>query len=81
MTTARRPIARFPAWQLASPGVGYYRDNLARWLLTHVPAVGKAYAAMLAPARRAGSAPLSANVVAMPRERMAQVLAALHLDR
>ena len=31
--------------------------------------------------RLAGSAPLSANVVAMPRERTAQILAAVHLDR
>jgi hypothetical protein len=31
--------------------------------------------------RLAGSAPLSANVVAMPRERTPQILAAVHLDR
>jgi hypothetical protein len=31
--------------------------------------------------RLSGSAPLSANVVAMPRERTPQILAAAHLDR
>ena len=49
MTSARRPIARFPAWELVSSGVGYHLDNLGRWLLTHLPAMGAAYAAMLAP--------------------------------
>src|SRR5262245_20929132 len=49
MTSARRPIARFPAWELVSSGVGYHLDNLGRWLLTHLPAFGAAYAAMLAP--------------------------------
>ena len=49
MTSARRPIARFPAWELVSSGVGYHLDNLGRWLLTHLPALGTAYAAMLAP--------------------------------
>ena len=49
MTSARRPIARFPAWELVSSGVGYHLDNLGRWLLTHWPTFGAAYAAMLAP--------------------------------
>ena len=49
MTSARRPIARFPAWELVSSGVGYHLDNLGRWLLTHSPTLGAAYAAMLAP--------------------------------
>jgi len=49
MTTARRPIARFPAWELFSSGVGYHLDNFGRWLLTHLPALGTAYAALLAP--------------------------------
>jgi FkbM family methyltransferase len=49
MTSARRPIARFPAWELVSSGVGYHLDNLGRWLLTHLPALGSAYAALLAP--------------------------------
>jgi FkbM family methyltransferase len=49
MTTARRPIARFPAWELVSSGVGYHLDNLGRWLLMHLPVLGTAYAAMLAP--------------------------------
>jgi FkbM family methyltransferase len=29
--------------------VGYHLDNLGRWLLTHTPALGNAYAALLAP--------------------------------
>src|SRR4029453_6114140 len=45
----RRPIARIPAWELVSSGVGYHLDNLGRWLLTHLPTLGAAYAAMLAP--------------------------------
>jgi FkbM family methyltransferase len=49
MTSARRPIARFPVWELVSSGVGYHLDNLGRWLLTHLPTFGAAYAAMLAP--------------------------------
>jgi FkbM family methyltransferase len=49
MTTARRPIARFPAWELFSSGVGYHLDNFGRWLLTRLPALGTAYAALLTP--------------------------------
>jgi FkbM family methyltransferase len=30
-------------------GVGYHLDNLGRWLLTHAPALGSAYASLLAP--------------------------------
>ncbi len=49
MTSARSPIARSPAWELVSSGVGYHLDNLGRWLLTHTPSLGNAYAALLAP--------------------------------
>jgi FkbM family methyltransferase len=49
MTSARRPITRLPAWELVSSGVGYHLDNLGRWLLTRLPALGTAYAALLAP--------------------------------
>ena len=49
MTTARRPISVASTWERVCSGVGYQRDNMGRWLIVRAPAIGAAYAAILAP--------------------------------
>src|SRR5262245_22052851 len=49
MTTARRTISAPSAWDRICSGVGYHLDNLGRWLIVNAPAIGSAYAALLAP--------------------------------
>ena len=49
MTTARRSISPPTAWDRICSGVGYHLDNLGRWLIVNAPAIGSAYAALLAP--------------------------------
>jgi len=49
MVSASRSLARLGAWSQIASGVGYHLDNLGRLLLARFPAVGGAYAAMLAP--------------------------------
>lgn len=49
MTTARGPISATGAWERICSGVGYHLDNMGRWLIVRAPAIGAAYAAILAP--------------------------------
>ncbi len=49
MASASQSIARFGAWSQIASGVGYHLDNLGRWLISRAPAIGGAYAALLAP--------------------------------
>lgn len=58
MTTARRPISVAGTWERVCSGVGYHLDNMGRWLIVRAPAIGAAYAAILAPgAPRLGPRP------------------------
>jgi FkbM family methyltransferase len=49
MTTARGPVGAISAWERICSGVGYHLDNMGRWLIVRAPAIGAAYAAILAP--------------------------------
>jgi len=50
MNEGRTPDASGP-WGWLSSGVGYHLDNFGSWLVSRVPAVGRAYAAMIRPGR------------------------------
>ena len=49
MVAGRRKFAKSSGLELISSGVGYHLDNVGRWLMTRVPTIGAAYAALLAP--------------------------------
>lgn len=49
MTTARRPLSVAGAWERVCSGIGYHLDNMGRWLIVRAPAIGAAYAGILAP--------------------------------
>jgi FkbM family methyltransferase len=49
MRVARRSISVAGAWERVCSGVGYHLDNMGRWLIVRAPAIGAAYAAILAP--------------------------------
>ena len=51
MTTAQGPISIASTWERVCSGVGYHLDNMGRWLIIHEPAIGVAYAGVLAPRR------------------------------
>lgn len=51
MDSARRPLSRLSAWDMITSGVGYHLDNIGRWLIERVPAIGAAYATLLAPGK------------------------------
>ena len=50
MVSVSRSSPKTGALSQIASGVGYHLDNLGRWLMGHVPSIGAAYAAMLAPA-------------------------------
>lgn len=50
MVSTSRSISKLGAWSQIASGVGYHLDNLGRWLVAHAPAMGGAYASLLAPA-------------------------------
>lgn len=49
MFASRRSSSKSRTWEAISSGVGYYLDNVGRWLIGRAPAFGTAYAALLAP--------------------------------
>ena len=49
MVVGRRTFAKSSGLELISSGVGYHLDTVGRWLMTHAPGIGAAYAALLAP--------------------------------
>jgi FkbM family methyltransferase len=50
MLSTGRSLAKFGVRSQIASGVGYHLDNLGRWLVGRLPALGEVYATILAPA-------------------------------